>query len=145
MRRKLFTFAAAVSAVLCVAVCVLWVRSDSVADSLRWIRSMRMARVDSWRGLVVLTGVDGRGDIPARDSFERRASPAAESVFYDAAAEARWRLAGLAFQPPTVTPNVHTGGQFPWLLVAVPLLVPRPGIRGHAAVAGMDISQAEAA
>src|SRR5947208_896979 len=32
MRRKLFTFAAAVSALLCVAVCGLWVRSHLVRD-----------------------------------------------------------------------------------------------------------------
>ena len=36
MRRKLFTLAAGTSAVLCVAVCVLWVRSYSVADVWGW-------------------------------------------------------------------------------------------------------------
>ena len=35
-RRKLFTLAAGVSAVLCAAVCVLWVRSYLVADCLYW-------------------------------------------------------------------------------------------------------------
>ena len=34
MRRKLFTLAAAVSAVLCIAVCVLWVRSYNAGDVL---------------------------------------------------------------------------------------------------------------
>src|SRR4051812_32803351 len=38
MLRKLFTFAAAVSAVLCVAVGVFWVRSDSVYDRLSFGR-----------------------------------------------------------------------------------------------------------
>src|SRR4051812_21203731 len=36
MRRKLFTLAAGVSAVLCVAVCVLWVRGYWVADYWFW-------------------------------------------------------------------------------------------------------------
>lgn len=38
MRRKLFTLAARVSAVLCVAVCVLWVRSYWRADEWGWER-----------------------------------------------------------------------------------------------------------
>jgi hypothetical protein len=38
MRRQLFTLAAAVSAVLCVGVCVLWVRGYKVPDSLSWVR-----------------------------------------------------------------------------------------------------------
>jgi hypothetical protein len=39
MFRKLFTFAAVVSAVLCVATCVLWVRSYTVEDTIIWQRS----------------------------------------------------------------------------------------------------------
>jgi hypothetical protein len=38
MRRKLFTFAAGVSAVLCVAACGLWVRSYAVQDTVLWQR-----------------------------------------------------------------------------------------------------------
>jgi hypothetical protein len=36
MRRNLFTLASALSAVLCVGVCVLWVRSYRVADAVGW-------------------------------------------------------------------------------------------------------------
>jgi hypothetical protein len=43
MRRKLFTLAAASSAVLCAAVCVLWVRSYWVSDS--WERDVPGTRV----------------------------------------------------------------------------------------------------
>jgi hypothetical protein len=38
MRRKLFTFCSALSLLLCVAVCMLWVRSRRVADDVQWYR-----------------------------------------------------------------------------------------------------------
>jgi hypothetical protein len=38
VKRRLFNLAAAVSLVLCVAVCVLWVRSYTRLDSVTWIR-----------------------------------------------------------------------------------------------------------
>src|SRR6476620_2595134 len=38
MRRRLFTLAAVLSAVLCVGTCALWVRSYSVQDTLLWQR-----------------------------------------------------------------------------------------------------------
>src|SRR4051794_16906311 len=44
MRRKLFTFAAGVSALLCVGVCVLWVRSYRVNDVDGWY-------INHWDGL----------------------------------------------------------------------------------------------
>jgi hypothetical protein len=42
MRRKLLTLAAAVSAVLCVGACVLWVRSCWRYDELVWTRRQRV-------------------------------------------------------------------------------------------------------
>jgi 4-amino-4-deoxy-L-arabinose transferase-like glycosyltransferase len=50
MRRKLFTLAAGVSAVLCVGVCVLWVRSYWVGESLSGERWERAFRIYSTRG-----------------------------------------------------------------------------------------------
>jgi hypothetical protein len=52
-RRKLFTLAAGVSAVLCVGVCVLWVRSYWVSDN--WVRDVPAGRIGmgSERGRIV--------------------------------------------------------------------------------------------
>src|SRR3954447_2199468 len=54
MRRKLFTFAAVLSSLLCVAACVLWVRSYTVEDALLWQRvdGARWARSVSGRLLL---------------------------------------------------------------------------------------------
>jgi hypothetical protein len=51
MRRKVFTFATAVSAALFVAICALWVRSYAVQDTLLWQRvdGGRWASTDSGR------------------------------------------------------------------------------------------------
>src|SRR5689334_6204292 len=53
MRRKLFTLAAAVSAVVCVGVCGLWVRSYQVDETLTWDRSYGAVRSRTDRSWVV--------------------------------------------------------------------------------------------
>jgi hypothetical protein len=55
MRRKLFTLAAAASAVLCAAVCVLWVRSHWYGDLSYHARQMSDWSLDSWRGHLTWT------------------------------------------------------------------------------------------
>jgi hypothetical protein len=118
MRRKLFTLAAGVSAVLCAAVCVLWVRSYSAYDSVTRIRSMRWTQADSWRGLVVVSGVDDRNEpLSVPDSLQHHTSAEPKSPYFEAVADARWRFAGFAVQPPT---TVHAGVQFTRWLVAAP-------------------------
>jgi 4-amino-4-deoxy-L-arabinose transferase-like glycosyltransferase len=58
MRRKLFTLAAALSAVLCLGVCLLWVRSYWRSDTLAGYCSRdQWVEVSSWRGRVVLAHV----------------------------------------------------------------------------------------
>jgi hypothetical protein len=54
MRRKLFTLAAGASAVLCVGVCVLWVRSYRVEDTVEWRRVDGRRRLKSAPGHLVL-------------------------------------------------------------------------------------------
>src|SRR4051812_29596240 len=54
MRRKLFTFAAAVSLLLCVALCVLWVRSGRAYDQWLWLSPRRFCGLVSWRGQVIV-------------------------------------------------------------------------------------------
>jgi hypothetical protein len=75
MRRKLFTLAAGASAVLCVAVCVLWVRSYWVTDSVGWGRASGEETNHSvygapsgWGRIVVVAMVD----MPPGASFEPR-------------------------------------------------------------------------
>src|SRR4051794_10898213 len=50
MRRNFFTLAAAASAVLCAAVCVLWARSYWIEDELGGAYGWRYACVASFRG-----------------------------------------------------------------------------------------------
>jgi len=61
MRRKLFTFAAAVSAVLCVAVCGLWVRSYWRMDesALTWRGSRYGLRSDAGKLVALLSSEPG--------------------------------------------------------------------------------------
>ena len=70
MRRRLFTFASAVSLVLCAAVCVLWVRSFRTADAVCfWERGVPW-RIASDGGHV---RVDNRPQVEAdRDARARR-------------------------------------------------------------------------
>ena len=121
MRRFLLKLAAGVSAVLCAAACVLWVRSYSAYDSVSRIRSMREIQAESWRGELVATGIDGRNDpqsVP--DSFELSTSSAPPNPTFDPLAGARWRFAGFAYQPPETMLAVHTGVKFTWWMVAIP-------------------------
>jgi hypothetical protein len=60
MRRNLFTLAAAVSAVLCAGVCVLWVRSEFVMDEALWTRYVRRE-----------TPIDDRGTVETSYSVDR--------------------------------------------------------------------------
>jgi hypothetical protein len=48
MRRKLFTLAAGVSAVLFVGACVLWVRSWWIDDSVQWRRRIDGNTIETW-------------------------------------------------------------------------------------------------
>ena len=60
MRRRLLNLLATLSLLVCVAVCVLWVRSHSVFDEAYWIRPVRIPpwpRYDVWRA------ASGRGRI----------------------------------------------------------------------------------
>src|SRR5688500_7111044 len=54
MRRRLFNLAAALSLLLCVAVCVVWVRSYWFTDQLFWWRIDGMRAVGSARGYGVI-------------------------------------------------------------------------------------------
>jgi hypothetical protein len=59
MRRKLFTIAAGVSAVLCIAVCVLWVRGYFVTDQFYWQAFKDERNRSYWRQDRVLAGRGG--------------------------------------------------------------------------------------
>jgi hypothetical protein len=54
MRRRLFTFAAGVSAVLCIAVCALWVRSYRVSGFVGWSDAVHQYGVLWERGMLRL-------------------------------------------------------------------------------------------
>ena len=54
MRRKLFNLAAALSLLLCVAVCVLWARSYGLTDQIVWNRADGVRSIGSSQGRVVL-------------------------------------------------------------------------------------------
>jgi hypothetical protein len=54
MRRKLFTFTAALSLLLCVAACVLWVRSYRIVDICQKHRAGRYRQIVSSGGLLQL-------------------------------------------------------------------------------------------
>jgi hypothetical protein len=55
MRRSLINLAAAMSLLLCVAACVLWVRSHGLTDQLVWRRADGQRSIASYRGRVVLS------------------------------------------------------------------------------------------
>src|SRR3954462_47082 len=59
MRRKLFPIAAAVSAVLCVGVCALWVRSYRVGDFLEWESPINLDAVLHPRHTMLYLGEGG--------------------------------------------------------------------------------------
>jgi hypothetical protein len=76
MRRKLFTLAAAMSAVLCVGVCVLWVRSYIATDQLFWQGWEDEDDRSYWRQDAILSGRGGVGmnrivQSGPRDSYRR--------------------------------------------------------------------------
>jgi len=76
MRRKLFTLAAGVSAVLCVGVCVLWVRSYRVNDVDGWY-------VNHWDGLAGKTrawGINSDSGGLAFFALNRSFSPGPDPV-----------------------------------------------------------------
>ena len=116
--RRLFTFSAAVSLVLCTASVVLWVRSYEVADDISFGR-LTAAYFTSSRGGVLLTVVDWRR------SSTGRAPPTAGSVRYTrrvpwtgtdlspvAGTTRDWRAAGFIFQTgvPVRPPPDPRGG-----------------------------------
>lgn len=65
MKRRVFTILSAVSLLMFVAVCVLWVRSYWVKDNLTWVRPDKGWIVASGRGLLVVNFLWFR-DVPAR-------------------------------------------------------------------------------
>ena len=86
MRRKLFTLAAGVSAVVCVGVCVLWVRSYSVQDEVQWRRVDGSRRLKSAPGHIVLAMDLADWSHQPKDSYgiiyERQPpTPAADELF----------------------------------------------------------------
>ncbi len=54
MWRRLFNLAAALSLLLCVAVCVLWARSYGLTDQIVWNRADGVRSIGSYGGRVVL-------------------------------------------------------------------------------------------
>ena len=71
MRRKLFTLLARLSLLLCVAVCVLWVRSYFVADRFFWRGWADDADRSYQRQVVILSGHGGVGVNSIVQSGER--------------------------------------------------------------------------
>jgi hypothetical protein len=65
LSRHLFTICSAASLVLCVAVCVLWVRSYWVGDTFRKRTASNAERIVEWRDLRFYSGAGGL-------SFSRR-------------------------------------------------------------------------
>jgi hypothetical protein len=66
-RRRLFTLCSALSLLMCVAVCVLWVRGYGLADQLVWQRADGALWGHSAPGRIVLGRWQaGRSDVPLR-------------------------------------------------------------------------------
>src|SRR4051794_17169578 len=121
MRRKLFTLAVGASAVVCAGACGLWWRSYEVTDELRWTSTRRQVVAESWIGRVIVMGAfDLAGEVAPRDRFRHAVHIAPETVLIEMAAEAKWRLRGLAYQPPTPSGKPHTGSSYTLWLAAVP-------------------------
>ena len=59
MKRRLFTILSALSLLLCVAVCVLWVRSHFVADTLMWYRDDEHAQRTESEGTILFSAGGG--------------------------------------------------------------------------------------
>jgi hypothetical protein len=99
MRRKLFTLAAAISAVLCVGVGFLWVRSDSVYDHLAFARrGGRYVTVFSVaRSLHVTVASDWDADEPLHAGSKPKSSPNAfiPTLIAKAGTLRSWSLAGV--------------------------------------------------
>jgi hypothetical protein len=98
MRRKLFTFFSALSLLVCVAVCVLWVRSHFVGERLVWERDRPGS--GEFRGAAVRSSAGGL------ELSHYSASPT------DAAGSASMRLA-VERQPFRYEAN--TSPSYPWL------------------------------
>jgi hypothetical protein len=105
MLRKLFTLAAAVSAVLCVAVGVLWVRSDSVYDRLsfgrrggRYVLAVSGAR-NAW---VALAG-DWDADEPLAVGSDPKSGPNTyiASVVWNVGGIRTWTMPGIEIESGT--------------------------------------------
>ena len=133
MRRKLFTLAAGASAVLCVAACVLWVRSYWVADHFRGpATAWGQLLGGSSRGTIGLTGIHPMPPEPweAARARQRRAThpirtwttaaPYSFGVRRPLAGEpgVRWSISFLRFglfrtdggtAPPGTTPSLIPG------------------------------------
>src|SRR4051794_12244892 len=75
MRRTLFTLAAAVSAVLFVAACGLWVRSYFSADTLHWFGEGREFCLASNRGSFDCYRVWGAPRTPRQTQFHEYHDP----------------------------------------------------------------------
>src|SRR4051794_16486595 len=73
MARRLFTFCAAVSLLLCAATCALWVRSYRVGDS---VLNMRDAAGGRWWSRTTFDAVSGRGGVIVRVYRESYTFPA---------------------------------------------------------------------
>jgi len=124
MRRKLFTLAAGVSAVVCVGVCVLWVRSYGRSDLVGLALPFDPA-ADYWRRRVMLESSAGRMFL-GYTSSRVVADDGDAGVFGKRERASLWGtradLAVLAEDPDS---NVRTGGLvFPaWSAAATALLV----------------------
>jgi hypothetical protein len=100
MRRKRFTLAAGVSAVLCVAVCVLWVRSYQVLyQCLRWEPKSSLF-ISAYNGTIQIAsrhqGPDGAIGVPPYGWRYRTLKPSS----YEAP---QWRLGGFEYRRGAVT------------------------------------------
>ena len=74
MMRKLFTFASAVSLVLCLATAVLWVRSKQAGDLIRWYspdrQSLQFVHGDFFVGDGLIRLYHGRQRLETRRAFD---------------------------------------------------------------------------
>jgi hypothetical protein len=106
VRRRVFTFFSALSLLICVAVCVLWVRSGTVYDVIEWLRfdareghgdSFRHVGAGSARGLLIV----------AYGSFDRKIiGPGFRGELYRPKPPT-WRVAARRDPPP---PDVRRRG-----------------------------------
>jgi hypothetical protein len=134
MLRRLFTFLSALSAVLCVAVCVLWVQSYWVAQFVGWSAPV------PWFGALSMAGVVRleRGDYPAapggwaRDAYPVPAGTS-PGLWGEIAAREGGPLGRLGFAYARIdygSGELRLAAYFPhWSVVALLAVLPAASVR----------------